>query len=117
MAPLIPDGTLMVGMAMSQAKLQLENSSFEYGVVRKEDRIVGLVARNDLTDTEDPLPSSLPVKPLELDYLLPEATPISELIPMLGVFPFQLVVRGKEIIAVVEVSDINKHPVYAYVYS
>jgi len=116
MAPLIPEGTLYVGMPMSKSKAQLEKSSFEYGVVREGDRVIGLVAREDLADTNDALPSGSPVKRLELDYLLPEVTPIPELIPMLGVFPFHLVVRGKQVIAVVEVSDLNKHPVYAYLY-
>src|SRR2546425_1199298 len=116
MAPLIPEGTLNVGMPMSQGKEMLKNNSFEYGVVRDAYRIVGLIAREELESTEAALPSGPPVRRLELDYLLPEVTPIPELIPMLGVFPFHLVVRGKQVIAVVEVSDLNKHPVYAYLY-
>jgi hypothetical protein len=116
MAPLIPQGTVDVGMPVRRVRELLNQNSFDYGVVREGDRIIGLVARADLRDTETLLPSGPPVRRLELDYLLPETTPVSNLVRYLVAFPFQLVVRAKNVVGVVHQSDLNKHPVYAYFY-
>jgi hypothetical protein len=116
MAPLIPEGTVDVSAPVRQARELLEKNSFDYGVVREGHRIIGLVARGDLGDLDVPLQLGPPVKRLELEYLLPETTPISGLVRYLAIFPFQLVVQAKNIVGVVHESDLNKHPVYAYFY-
>ncbi len=116
MGPLVPEGTVDVGAPMRQVRELLEKSSFDYGVVRELDRIIGIVARTDLRDSDAPLPSGPPVKKLELEYLLPETTPISGLVRYLAAFPFQVVVQAKNVVGVVHESDLNKHAVYAYCY-
>jgi hypothetical protein len=116
MALLIPGGTVNVGTPMDRAKAQLEQNTFDYGVVSESGRIIGLVARAELQETDDPLPASFPVRGLELKYVLPEATLLSALINHLVEFPFQLVVSGKNVVGLVDESDLNKHPVYAYFY-
>jgi hypothetical protein len=48
-----------------------------------------------------------------LDDVVPENTPVGNLIRY---FTTQVVLRGKEVVGVVDASDLNKNPVYTYFY-
>jgi hypothetical protein len=56
------------------------------------------------------------VRMLTLDDVTPEETPVQDLIRYLTKYAFQVVVRGKETVGVVDVSDLYKNPVYGYFY-
>jgi hypothetical protein len=101
---------------MGPAKRRLLGNSFDYGLVGEKEVVVGLVARADLCETDEPLRLDPPVRKLTLDEVIPEETPIEDLMRYLTKNAFQVVVRGKEVVGVVDVSDLNKNPVYTYFY-
>lgn len=117
MAPVVSEGCVAVGAPMREVREKLTRANFDHGVVLDQNgAVLGFVTRAELPDTEEPF-SVLPfVRQLMLDYVIADNTPLEEVIGYVARSPFQLVVRGKEVVGLLTPWDLNSHPVYSYFY-
>lgn len=116
MSPIAPEGCVGVGVSLCRARQQLRENGYDYGLVLHNGRVEGFVANADLPKRDEPLALEPPVRKLTVEYVIAETTPISDLIRYLAAFPFQVVVRKKDVLGVVHDSDLNKHAVHSYFY-
>lgn len=113
----ISEGCVEIGQPHREAKESLRAQGFDYGVVQRKGRVVGVVACESLRDSTTPVRLAPPIRKPELGILIPDTTPLRQVVRYLGKNSFQLVLQGKEFIGLISVSDLNKHLVFSHLYS